>query len=140
MSILYNPNAFYEPDTGVLYLVRNNELQPQSIQYSDSEASMATKQFPTTVKPVYVSMIKQQTLKILSSFYGLGSKVDLVLSLVSGQPQAGPFLLTVKIPSGPDVELYVSQLADAINQDPVNGVALKRFIMNALTNAGYQLP
>jgi hypothetical protein len=138
MSILYNRTAFYEPSTGIVYILKDGQLRPQAIQFSDSEADMVNRQFPTTVKVGYVEVLRQQTLRILNSFYGLG-RFTLELSLVPDDPAFGPFKFTFKATDNPTVEFSVAQLAYAFNQDPANYTQLRRYVIDRLSVAGYEV-
>jgi hypothetical protein len=91
MSILYNQSSYYDTETGIVYILKNNQLHPQTIQFSDSEAVMATKQFPTIVKVGYVEFLRQQVTRILNTLPGMGVfTLDLILR--PNDPNVGPFV------------------------------------------------
>lgn len=138
MSILYNQTAFYDASAGIVYILKNGQLQPQAFQFMDTEAEMATKQFPTTVKVGYVELLRQQTIRILNTFYGLG-RFTLELSLVPNDPAFGPFKFTFKVTENPTVEFSVAQLAHEANKDPINYRELRRYIIDRLSSAGYEV-
>jgi hypothetical protein len=126
MSSSPKPIASYDPSTGVLAMWSNKKWHPMVIQYSDTEVN----QLPTIVKPAYINMIKQQSLKILDKFYGLGSIVDL---------EVAQSTMTLTTEVGPDVQLSIAQLAEAINQDPVHSTKLQRLLIDELVAIGYQI-
>lgn len=136
MSIIYNRTAYYEPTSGIIWLLKNGQLVPQAIQFADSEFEMQTKQMPTTVKVGYVEILRQQALRVLNSFFGLG-RFTLELSLVPDDPAFGPFKFTFKSAGNPDVVFSVAQLAHVFNQDPSNYVHFRRYIIDQMNVAGY---
>lgn len=136
MSILYNRTAYYDPPSGIIWILKNGQLNPQAIQFSDTELEMQTRQFPTVVKVGYVEILRQQALRVLNSFYGLG-KFTLDLSLLPDDPAFGPFKFTFKTESNPSIEFSVAQLAHKFNQDPINYTHFRRYIIDQLNVAGY---
>jgi len=138
MSILYNRTAYYEPTSGIIWILKNGQLVPQAIQFADTEYEMQTRQQPTTVKVGYVEILRQQTLRVLNGFYGLG-KFTLELSLVPDDPAFGPFKFTFKSEGNPTIEFSVANLAHAFNTDPVSYIYFRRYIIDQLSVAGYQV-
>ena len=138
MSILYSRTAYYEPIAGIIWILKNGQLVPQAIQFSDSEFEMQTKQKPTSVKVGYVEILRQQALRVLNGFYGLG-RFTFELSLVPDDPAFGPFKFTFKSEGNPTVEFSVSELAHEFNQDPSNYIYFRRYIIDRMSVAGYEV-
>jgi len=136
MRILFNQTALYDTRDGIVYILRNNQLVPQAIQFSDTESDMLTKMFPTNVKPAYVEILRQQTIRVLNSFFGLGRYI-LDLTIVPNDPAFGFFKFTFKSEGNPSVEFSVATLAHRFNQDPVNYSELRRYVIDEMNKFGY---
>lgn len=137
MAILYSRNSFYDPQTGTVFVLKDNELQPQTIRYSDTEHEMLTKQFPTVVQPTYVSVLKDRLEKVLRSFTALGKfKID--LQLVPNDPAFGPFgFVFTTNPESPTINFSVAMLSYEFNSDPISLRNFRRYIITQLSVNGY---